>query len=600
MAVTEALKEHQQRQADQAAQAPPVEAGWFGSTERPIFGTFHPAAQPARDCVVVLCNPFGYDVMITHYAYRHLAERLAKAGIAALRFDYFGTGDSGGDDASPERVEEWLASIHAACAEAKRRSGASSVALFGLRVGGLLATVAAQRAPVDDLALLGPVTSGRAAVRELRALRMLQPPIPAPDNPEGKAHEDENFGFLLTEPMRAALGKLEPLKDKAAPAKRALVIARDDVPGGEAALVEHLKGAGVDATLSTTPGYALALRGDPYTCELPDAAWNEIVSWLLAAHPNAPRLHLAASGSSSSQTASARSEAVRIGGLFGVLTEPTEPRGMRPKTAVVLLNVGANHRIGSNRMYVRWADAWAALGFRVLRLDFSGIGDSPVTAGRREKDVYSQLGMSEARRAIDFLATLGADRFVLAGICSGAFVAFYGALQDPRVSGIILMNPPTFHWKEGDSLELRTRNSFQATNFYKQRAFRADTWKRLVRGDIHVRAIGLELGKRALVTARNKVTEQAIRFGVMREPNDIARGFHELGARGCESLVVYGTHDGGVDVMEQHLGSGARKMRHDKRFHLAFLEGTDHTFTPRNAQDRLQALLSEHLLAKFG
>src|SRR5262249_40978530 len=86
-------------------------AGWFGKADAPLFGFFHPAAGCAKDVVVVMCNPFGYDVPTTHHAYKKLAESLCSAGVATLRFDYFGTGNSAGEDEGPDLVAEWLSSI---------------------------------------------------------------------------------------------------------------------------------------------------------------------------------------------------------------------------------------------------------------------------------------------------------------------------------------------------------------------------------------------------------------------------------------------------------------------------------------------------------
>ena len=61
---------------------------WFGHSERPLFGWFHPAQGVVREGVVVMCNPYGYDALITHYSYRRLTEQLSASGIATLRFDY--------------------------------------------------------------------------------------------------------------------------------------------------------------------------------------------------------------------------------------------------------------------------------------------------------------------------------------------------------------------------------------------------------------------------------------------------------------------------------------------------------------------------------
>jgi pimeloyl-ACP methyl ester carboxylesterase len=266
----------------------------------------------------------------------------------------------------------------------------------------------------------------------------------------------------------------------------------------------------------------------------------------------------------------------------------------------LLLNIGANHHIGSNRMYVRWARDWAALGFRVLRFDLSGVGDSPARPGRGEKEVYSPEAMPETREAMDFMESRGCVRMLLVGLCSGSYVAFHSAVQDHRVAGIVLVNQPVFHWTQGDSLELHSRGAFKSTNFYARRAFDPETYLRALRGKVQVRAVLTELGGRLLARGKNRAEELAVRLGVMQEPDEIARSFRRLSARGCETLVIIGSNDGALDVLERRVGVGAAKMRGAKGFRLEVFEGTDHTFTPREAQERLKTLLTDHLLSRFG
>jgi len=582
----------------------PAHPVWFGPEDARLFGFFHQAAAPARDCAVILCNPFGYDAVLSHCSYRHLAERLAAGGIATLRFDYYGTGDSSGGDDASNRLDAWLRSIENACEEVRLRSGATAIALFGLRLGGLLATVAAQRAPVHDLILLGPPVSGRVYLRELRALRAMQTPVNSLAKIEDHDSEDDNFGFLMTAPMRKALEAIDPRKITIRPARRALVIPRDDGLRSEGPLVDHLLACGVEATVSTVSGYSLALRGDPYTSDLPDEAWSDIVVWLQQGHAvlkgngDALQPPLSRSYRNVAKIGTVREEAVHFRGLFGLLTEPIE-QSTRAGTAIILIDSGANHRIGNNRMYVTWARAWADLGFRVLRFDLAGIGDSPVEPGRREKEVYSPRAMFETQAAIDFMEDRGCRRFVLGGLCSGAYVAFHCAVADSRIAGIMLMNPPTFHWEEGDSLELRTRNMFGSTSAYARAAISLATWRRALHGEIHIPAIAAELGARAIAAGRSVIEDVALRAGVIDEPNDIARGFKSICARGTDTLLVYGPDDGGIDVLERHLGPNARKMRGEKHFQMKVVEGADHTFTKRPARERLRETLTQHLIARF-
>ena len=62
------------------------------------------------------------------------------------------------------------------------------------------------------------------------------------------------------------------------------------------------------------------------------------------------------------------------------------------------------------------------------------------------------------------------------------------AVVDPRVSGVVMVNIATFHWHEGDSLEIKTRSG-GSTRFYLQAIWWPSTWKRIARGDINAPVI---------------------------------------------------------------------------------------------------------------
>src|SRR4051812_19656384 len=115
----------------------------FGEPAAPLFGMYHAGrAAASRRCGVVLCNPIGDDLVRAHRTLRHLAERLAEAGFPVLRFDFHGTGDSGGDERDPARVATWQGDVARAIDELVSRSGAQEIALVGLRMGATIAAVA--------------------------------------------------------------------------------------------------------------------------------------------------------------------------------------------------------------------------------------------------------------------------------------------------------------------------------------------------------------------------------------------------------------------------------------------------------------------------
>src|SRR5205807_4337362 len=136
------------------------------------------------------------------------------------------------------------------------------------------------------------------------------------------------------------------------------------------------------------------------------------------------------------------------------------------RPTLVLLNIGANHRVGNGRIYVTLARDFAARGFRVLRFDRTGIGDSPARPGAKDNIIYSSQGTADTQSAMDYIETIRGERsFVLMGICSGAYFAYYTAAADPRVTGLVMINILTFARHASDAVAFGTRGQFKATRF---------------------------------------------------------------------------------------------------------------------------------------
>ena len=175
-----------------------------------LMGWYHaPAPAHARDLGVVVCAPKGYEELCVHWALRILCEQLAAKGIPAVRFDYHGTGNSLGGDATPGRVPAWLASIGDAIALVKAKSGVGRVGLLGIRLGATLATAAASaREDIDALVLYAPCTGGRIWVREQKALGMTGHAGEVQDRTDNP-NDVLMAGWLVTEETAAALGKID-------------------------------------------------------------------------------------------------------------------------------------------------------------------------------------------------------------------------------------------------------------------------------------------------------------------------------------------------------------------------------------------------------
>jgi pimeloyl-ACP methyl ester carboxylesterase len=184
-----------------------VTSYFFGPEEAPLFAMYTPPrAQVARNAGILLCPPIGLEYFRTHYAIRQLAKQLSAAGFHILRFDYHGTGDSGGEIGFGQ-FETWVDDIALALNELVDISGAESISIVGLRMGAVLAIEALARRnfKVNDLVLWDPVVAGRqylATLEEMQAqLVALRHAPPQPT--------DELLGAHFPVDLRAAIDGLD-------------------------------------------------------------------------------------------------------------------------------------------------------------------------------------------------------------------------------------------------------------------------------------------------------------------------------------------------------------------------------------------------------
>jgi len=139
-----------------------VRHGFFANSRgQRLFHALHPGDARAW----VFCNPFLEEKNDTHSVYVTFARALTRLGPTVLRFDYAGDGDS---DARTESVglPDWVDDVVDAVSFVRRECGAVQVGLFGLRLGGTIAAMAASGAGAEALLLWQPVVDGGAYLQE--------------------------------------------------------------------------------------------------------------------------------------------------------------------------------------------------------------------------------------------------------------------------------------------------------------------------------------------------------------------------------------------------------------------------------------------------
>ncbi|MDM0038349.1 hypothetical protein QTH89_18105 [Variovorax sp. J22G21] len=127
--------------------------------------------------------------------------------------------------------------------------------------------------------------------------------------------------------------------------------------------------------------------------------------------------------------------------LVGVVSTPDAEGKMAP-VACLMLNMGANYRVGPHRINVKLARQMAGHGISSIRFDLAGLGDSgqPSGAGHFMKQVV--LDVQAAMNLVETM--LGIRRFIVIGLCSGSTNGMATAMVDPRIVGILMFDGYAF------------------------------------------------------------------------------------------------------------------------------------------------------------
>ena len=581
----------------------PPEPLFFGPAARPRFGWIHrPASGDAR-AGLIICDPFGYEAVCAHRSLRHFAEAVGAVGVAALRFDYDGTGDSAGSDRDPGRLTEWVTSIRDAIDTLRARTGVERIFVLGVRLGAALAVLAARdRRDVDGVIAFAPVVSGRAYLRELRALQMSLGIAAPPIGHTPSADEREAVGFVLTPETLESVGQIDLAKTDTRPARQVLLLERDDLPGPDA-WATAMSEAGTGVTRLRLPGYASMVL-DPHNAIVPEAVIRAATDWIAnAVGTAAPRETPppAAGDARRLSPASSIPEArIRHGEgtireravfldddqlLFGIVAEREEPQAApeRPAPArlgILLLNAGAVHHIGPNRLYVEMARRWAALGHVVLRMDIAGIGDSRPRRAAAENVVYSPHALDDVAAAVAFLRRQpGVDRCLPTGLCAGAYHAFKAALAGLPVAAIMPINPLTFFWKEGMSLDYPAHKVIEEAHRYAESLFRPESWGKLLRGQGRPRVVAEVIARHGVALVARRIRDAA-RFVNRPLPDDLGHDLQGIARRRIPMHFVFAAGDPGFDLLRIQGGSTFPSLKGRHELTVDLIDGPDHTFTP--------------------
>jgi uncharacterized protein len=245
-----------------------------------LYAVAHDPAGAASGEVFVFCHPLAEEKLWTHRVFVGYARQLAAAGVAVLRVDLRGNGDSDGDF-SQASVGTAVADIRAAIDHARSRWAAARVHLLGLRFGATLAAVVAEQSDdVDRLVLWSPITDGERYVQELLRTNLATQTAVYREVRYDRTELVEQMrngatvnvdGYAMAYPMYEESARLKLATGHKVHAGRCLIVQIDRQPGRPAPDLQQLASTYADATLTFA-------QEEPF--------WKEIQKSYLRAAPN--------------------------------------------------------------------------------------------------------------------------------------------------------------------------------------------------------------------------------------------------------------------------------------------------------------------------
>jgi pimeloyl-ACP methyl ester carboxylesterase len=547
---------------------------WIATSAGPLFGRLTlPMGDTSRGGVLI-SPPIGREARLARRALRHLSMLLARDGFVSLRFDHFGTGDSGGALDAGTFGQAWIEGVHEGVA-LLRSLGIKDVSAVGMRMGCTIMGVGASAGDLSFSAavLWDPCETGRTYLREADALAALGRTVvaTASDSP------DKMSEFVYSDAAVKRIGEFD-LKTSTSPplAERVLMIVRD---GRVVSSSFRERWTSEEVTWITTSEQAPMLDTElPLSVEA-SATIDEIRLWLAASPapfasyrvPDFTRDSVVATNPSALPV---RERIVEFGPrrMFAVLSEPVEET--RGPLVVMINGINEDH-VGPSRLWVDLSRRWAGVGFRSLRFDFSDIAESPWVSDERDMGPVHETGPEDIARAIRDMIPMNPADSILIGLCSGAQMALLVAKR-LKSRGVCAINPQV-----GGSIRQR-----------------ADRLGRSERTPIQSFAHRVE----SQLQRHRWVSKSAWQLARLVLPSAYSPRFRaSLVNEGSALLILVSPDDVSPFPRIPVLGSiDRRRLASSQNCRVEILPGLDHDFLGAAARARAVSIIDEHILSTFG
>ncbi|OGV90460.1 MAG: hypothetical protein A3K19_33585 [Lentisphaerae bacterium RIFOXYB12_FULL_65_16] len=252
--------------------------------------------------------------------------------------------------------------------------------------------------------------------------------------------------------------------------------------------------------------------------------------------------------------------------LVGNLVQPRQSAPL----GVVFAHGWSGNRSGPHGILTHIARELGHAGFPSIRFDFRGRGES---TGNGMATTLATMASDLVAAATLLQRECGVRKLVYLGVCSGGNVAIGNLPRLPAPAGLVLLS--VYPFSDGDSFGRDVHRTWHYAREYARKACRAETWGRLVRGDIRLRQVGNVLFGHLV---RRKKRDDSTEPQGQKTPESSPPKKHLAKLRpDLPALLIYGTADPDTRAARQYYEEYATMHR----LPLEFVEipGANHNFS---------------------
>ncbi|OXE37644.1 MAG: hypothetical protein CGW95_00240 [Phenylobacterium zucineum] len=480
---------------------------------------------------------------------RSLAQSLAAQGFPVLRVEPLGIGDSLDLEESENAWAIWQRGAEVARDFLRAQTGIDQVIMGGVRMGGRLAA----EVTADGLVLLAPIASGRTWLRELKLAASVSDTL-GPADAAGVESEGLTFSPRALEGLQSV-----DLANLAGDWKAALIFAQNPQAARVGARLTEL---GVNTQIHGFPGYEEFLR-DTDSNRAPEAVFDLILTWAQETYPDLRTSRPVMTLPPCRLAGEAYEEiSVKMApGLIGLMTRARAPSGL----GIIICSTSKEPRSGIGRLAVQIARDLAGDGVTTIRFDFSGVGDSEIDC---DEHVYLADRNQELAQAADWLRQEGCTSVTVVGVCSGAFHALRAISTNPRLDKAYCVSSRLV-WRGRDRVESQNWDQGAAIARYVAKLKNPETWWRLMRGKIDVRAVA--------GTLRDRLAQKIVAGLDSNLSAPLRNGMTAVSDRGGAVRLVMGLDDSSLDEVETYFGPRAKRLTRLPGMTIRVIEDLDHS-----------------------